>query len=242
MDIVTGVSTRQVTQDNESVVVEADVHGQRRSFHATHLLVATGHAPNTANVGLETVGVKTNTHGTITADTTLQTSVPGIYAAGDVLGENMFVYAAAYEDALATGNALDGEKRQRDYTDLPWVIFTDPQVAGIGLDEKQVEAQGMDVDAATLPLSHVPRSLAARETRGFIKLIRHHATDRLVGARILAPEGSALLMEVALALRFNITMRELTSCFHPYLTLSERIKLAALALDKDIGKLSYCAA
>src|SRR5579883_1094708 len=95
MEIVTGVSTRRVAQDKEGVVVEADVHGQRRTFRATHLLVATGRAPNIENVGLESVGVKTTRHGGIAVDDALQTSVPGIYAAGDVLGENMFVYAAA---------------------------------------------------------------------------------------------------------------------------------------------------
>jgi len=241
MEIVTGVSTRRVAQDKEGVTVEAEVHGQRRTFRATHLLVATGRAPNIENVGLETVGVKTGTRGAIAVDEILQTSVPGIYAAGDVLGENMFVYTAAYEGALAVENALNGAKRKRDYTALPWVIFTDPQVAGVGLDEKQADAQGIDADVAALPLSHVPRSLAARDTRGFIKLIRDHETDRLVGARILAAEGSELLMEISLAIKFGITVRDLTACFHPYLTLSEGVKLAALAFSKDVNKLSCCA-
>ena len=241
LEIVTGVSTRRVTQDKVGVVVEADVHGQRRTFHATHLLVATGRAPNVENVGLEAVGVKTTARGGIAVDDTLQTSVPAIYAAGDVLGENMFVYAAAYEGSLAAENALTGVRRNRDYTALPWVIFTDPQVAGVGLDEKQAKAQGIDAQTATLPLSHVPRSLAARDTRGFIKLIRDRQTDRLVGARILAAEGSELLMEVSLAIKFGITMRDLTACFHPYLTLSEGVKLAALAFTKDVNKLSCCA-
>ncbi|MBU6401939.1 MAG: mercury(II) reductase, partial [Verrucomicrobia bacterium] len=153
----------------------------------------------------------------------------------------MFVYTAAYEGALAVENALNGAKRKRDYTALPWVIFTDPQVAGVGLDEKQAKAQGIDAQTATLPLSHVPRSLAARDTRGLIKLIRNRTTDRLVGARILAAEGPELLMEVSLAIKFGITVRDLTACFHPYLTLSEGVKLAALAFSKDIGKLSCCA-
>ena len=241
LEIVTGVSTRRVTQDKMGVVVEADVHGQRRTFHATHLLVATGRAPNVENVGLEAVGVKTTARGGIAVDDTLQTSVPDIYAAGDVLGENMFVYTAAYEGALAVENALNGAKRKRDYTALPWVIFTDPQVAGVGLDEKQAEEQGIDAQTATLPLSHVPRSLAARDTRSLIKLIRDRATDQLVGARIVAAEGSELLMEISLAIKFGITVRDLTACFHPYLTLSEGVKLAALAFTKDVNKLSCCA-
>lgn len=241
LEIVTGVSTRRVTRDQEGVVVEADVHGQRRTFHATHLLVATGRAPNIENVGLETVGVKTIARGAIAVDGLLQTNVPGIYAAGDVLGENMFVYAAAYEGSLAAENALTGARRNRDYTALPWVIFSDPQVAGVGFDEKQATAAGIETDIAILPLSHVPRSLAARDTRGFIKLFRDRQTDRLVGARILAPEGSELLMEISLAIKFGITVRELTACFHPYLTLSEGVKLAALAFTKDVNKLSCCA-
>jgi len=241
LEIVTGVSTRRVTQDKEGVVVEADVHGQRRTFRATHLLVATGRTPNVEHVGLETVGVKTTARGAIAVNDMLQTSVPGIYAAGDVLGENMFVYAAAYEGSLAAENALNGARRKRDYTVLPWVIFTDPQVAGVGLDENQATAKGVDADVAVLPLSHVPRSLAARDTRGFIKLIRDRQTDRLVGARILAAEGSELLMEISLAIKFGITVRDLTACFHPYLTLSEGVKLAALAFTKDVNKLSCCA-
>ncbi len=241
LEIVTGVSTRRVAQDKEGIVVEADVDGQRRTFRATHLLVATGRTPNIENTGLEAVGVKTNAQGAIAVDDMLQTNVPGIYAAGDVLGENMFVYAAAYEGSLAAENALTGARRQRDYTALPWVIFTDPQVAGVGLDENQATAQGLETDVSVLPLSHVPRSLAARDTRGFIKLIRHRATDQLVGARILAPEGSELLMEISLAIKFGIPVRELTACFHPYLTLSEGVKLAALAFTKDVNKLSCCA-
>ncbi len=241
IEIVTGVSIQRVTQEKQGVVVQARVRDQPRTFRATHLLVATGRAPNVENLGLQSVGVKTNRRCGIVVDDTLQTSAPGIYAAGDVLGENMFVYAAAYEGSVAAENALTGARRQRDYTALPWVIFTDPQVAGVGLDEKQAKAQGIDAETAILPLSHVPRSLAARDTRGFIKLIRDRQTDRLVGARILAPEGAELLMEIALAIKFGIPVRDLTACFHPYLTLSEGVKLAALAFAKDVNKLSCCA-
>jgi mercuric reductase len=124
---------------------------------------------------------------------------------------------------------------------LPWVVFTDPQVAGVGLDEAQAREQGFDVDVATLPLTHVPRSLAARDTRGFIRLIRDRSTDRLLGARILAPEGSELLMELAVAIKFKITVSELRQMFHPYLTLGEGVKLAAITFGKDVAKLSCCA-
>ena len=240
--IVTGVAIRRVFTDGAGVAVEAVVNGKREIFRASRLLVATGRTPNSDGLGLENVGVKVDAQGFISADAHLSTQVPGIFAAGDVIGEPMFVYTAAYEGALAAENALTGASRKRDYTALPWVVFTDPQVAGVGLDLVQATADGFDAEAVTLPLAQIPRAIAARDTRGFVQLIRDRKTDYLLGARILAPEGSELLMEAALAIRHGITVRELTTAFHPYLTLSEGIKLAALSFGKDVAKLSCCAA
>jgi len=242
LGIVTGVAIQRVFTEGAGIAVEAVVDGKREIFHASRLLVATGRTPNSDGLGLEKAGVKVDAQGFISADVHLATTVPGIYAAGDVIGEPMFVYSAAYEGALAAENALTGASRQRDYTALSWVVFTDPQVAGVGLDLAQAIAAGHDAEASTLPLSQVPRAIAARDTRGFIQLIRDRKTDRLLGARILAPEGGELLMEAALAIRHGITVRELVAAFHPYLTLSEGIKLAALSFGKDVKKLSCCAA
>ncbi len=240
--IVAGVAANRVFADGSGVAVEALVDGRREVFRGSRLLVAAGRTPNSAGVGLENASVKIDPHGFVSVDAYLATSAAGIYAAGDVIGEPMFVYTAAYEGALAAENALTAAMRKRDYTALPWVVFTDPQVAGVGLDEVQATAAGISAEAVTLPLSEVPRAIAARDTRGFIQLIRDRATDRLLGARILAPEGSELLMEVALAIRHGITVREIAGAFHPYLTLSEGIKLAALSFGKDVRKLSCCAA
>jgi mercuric reductase len=192
-------------------------------------------------LGLDALGIEPVRIGLLRVDETLRTRVPTIFAAGDVLGEEMFVYTAAYEGRLAARNALQNFQLKRDYTGLPWVVFTDPQVAGVGLDERQAAQAGLDFEVSKLPLGQVPRSLAARDTRGFIKLIRERESDRVIGARILAPEGSELLMEVALAVRYGITTRELGETFHPYLTLSEGIKLAALTFHRDVTKLSCCA-
>lgn len=241
IEVVTGVKARSVRREGGRAVVEAEVDGQSRKFEATHILAATGRRPNTAGMGLEDAGVELVDRGFVVVDESLRTSVPGVYAAGDVIGDPEFVYTAAYEGSLAAENAITNGDRSRDYTALPWVVFTDPQVAGVGLDERQAREQGIDFEASTLPLSHVARSLAARDTRGFIKLIRDRATDRLVGGRILAPEGSELLMEIALAIRFGITVEQIRSSFHPYLTLGEGVKLAAIAFGKDVAALSCCA-
>lgn len=241
IEVVTGVTTTAVRRERGRIVVEAIVNGAKRSFRSSHILVATGRRPNTEGMGLEGAGVKLDMHGYLAVDDMLRTTATGVYGAGDVIGAPEFVYTAAYEGALAAENALTDSSRARDYTALPWVVFTDPQVAGVGLDEAQAREQGLDVDVATLPLTHVPRSLAARDTRGFIRLIRDRSTDRLLGARILAPEGSELLMELAVAIKFKITVSELRQMFHPYLTLGEGVKLAAITFGKDVAKLSCCA-
>ncbi|MDA2929762.1 mercury(II) reductase [Acidobacteria bacterium AH-259-O06] len=241
IEVVTRVSIESVNRDHNEVVVQAQVGGEPRSVQAAHILVATGRRPNTDQMGLQSLGISVDSRGFLQVDPTLQTNIEGIYGAGDVIGEPMYVYTAAYEGALAAENAITGEAEPRDYSALPWVIFTDPQVAGVGMDEEQATRQGIEVDTAKLPLSQVPRSLAARDSRGFIKLIRDRNSDKLVGARILAPEGSELLMEISLAIKFGITVNQLTSSFHPYLTLCEGVKLAALTFEKDVSKLSCCA-
>lgn len=241
IEVVTNVAATRVSRVSDTVTVETEVAGTRRTFRAAQLLLATGRTPNTQQLGLEDLGVTLNSRGFLVVDESLQTSAEGIYGAGDVLGENMFVYAAAYEGALAAENALSDTSRARDYTALPWVVFSDPQVAGVGMGEQQAAEKGLKVDISVLPLSYVPRSIAARDTRGFIKLVREHSTDKMVGARILAPEGSELLMEVALAIKHGLTARELAESFHPYLTLGEGVKLAALSFDKSVEKLSCCA-
>ena len=241
VEIITNASVQQVIRENNRISIKASVKGKNKTFQSAHLLVATGRKPNTQNFGLEKIGIVLDENGYVKVNDELQTNIKNIYGAGDVIGEPMFVYTAAYEGALAAENVLNGSSKKRDYIALPWVIFTDPQVAGVGFDEKQALENGIDAETAKLPLTYVPRSLAARDTRGFIKLIRDKKTDRLVGARILAPEGSELLMEVSLAIRHRITVKEIVSAFHPYLTLSEGIKLAAITFGKDVSKLSCCA-
>ena len=240
--IVTEVRPVKVAEEAGEVVFEAVVAGKREEFRAARLLLATGRQPNTDDLGLAGAGVVTDARGFVGVDETLLTSANGVFAAGDVIGDPMFVYTAAYEGALAAENALTGAARLCDYTALPWVVFTDPQVAGVGLDETMARQKGIPAESVTLPLSQVPRAIAARDTRGFIQLVRNRENDRIVGARVLAPEGGELLMEVALAIRHGLTAQSLASSFHPYLTLGEGIKLAALSFGKDVTKLSCCAA
>lgn len=216
--------------------------GKPRTLSAEQLLVATGRRANTRGFGLETAGVTLGKKGEIVVNEFLQTGNPDIYAAGDVIGDPMFVYVAAYGGALAAENALTGNVRRYDLTALPKVTFTDPAVASVGLTEEQARLQGVEVLVSKLPLEHVPRSLAARDTRGFVKLVADAGTRKIVGAHILAAEAGEMITEPALAIKYGLTIEDLSTMFHPYLTLSEGIKLAAQTFDKDVAKLSCCAA
>ncbi len=241
IDVRTGVTTNDVRREGEEIVVDVLIDGMAEAVRGSHLLLATGRQANTEDLNLAALGIETKQRGFLKVDESLRATVPTVFGAGDVLGEHMFVYTAAYEGSLAAQNAFQQVHLKRDYAALPWVVFTDPQVAGVGLDERQAATAGIDFEVSKLPLDQVPRSLAARDTRGFIKLIRDRGSDRLVGARILATEGAELLMEATLAIRHGITIRDLAETFHPYLTLSEGIKIAAIAFGKDVKKLSCCA-
>jgi mercuric reductase len=240
--IETSVRVREVRREGHDVVVHALVGDTEREFSAERILCATGRRANTENLGLEEIGVRLSSQGEILVDEHLQTSQTGIFAAGDVIGEPAFVYTAAYEGRLAAANALSPEPQRRDYRALPWVIFSDPQVAGVGLNELEAASAGIEVEVARLDIKNVPRALAARDTRGFIKLIRRKGSDELIGARILAPEGGEQIMEAALAIRHGIGVSDLASAFHPYLTQAEGIKLCAQTFGKDVAKLSCCSA
>ena len=216
--------------------------GDSRTARADQLLVATGRRANTTGFGLGEIGVGLGKKGEIAVNEFLQTTNADVYAAGDVLGDPMFVYVAAYGGALAAENALTGNGRRYDLSALPKVTFTDPAVASVGLTEDQARAQGIEPLVAKLPLEYVARAVAARDTRGFIKLVADAGTKKIIGAHILAAEAGEMVTEPALAIKYGLTIEDLTATFHPYLTLSEGIKLAAQAFTKDVAKLSCCAA
>lgn len=239
--VVPNFKTAKVERRDGRYVVTGTKNDAEVVFEAEQLLVATGRRPNTAGMGLEEAAVKLGQRGEILANDSLQTHNPFVYAAGDVTGRDMFVYVAAYSGQLAAENALAGAGRVYDVSYIPRITFTDPQVASAGLTEAQARERGYEVRASNLPMVHVPRALAARDTRGFIKLVVNAATDQLLGAHILAPEAGEMIQSAVLAIRFGLTARQLRETMFPYLTNAEGLKLAAQALEKDVAKLSCCA-
>jgi mercuric reductase len=241
VDVRAGLLYRQIRRTGAGIALDVGLNGAAEALEAEVLLAATGRKPNTEGLGLADVDVAVTRSGGIRVDEHLRTSNPAIYAAGDVTGRHQFVYMAAYGAKLAALNALNGDARRYDATAMPTITFTDPQVASVGLTEAAARAEGIDLKTSVLPLDAVPRALAARDTRGLIKLVADQTNDRLLGVHILAPEGCDSIQTAALAIKHGMTTEEVGETIFPYLTTVEGLKLAALSFGKDVTRLSCCA-
>jgi mercuric reductase len=241
LQICAGVAYQGITETDDGVMLSVTAGGEQRDIVAEHVMLATGRAPNTQGLGLADAGVAVTASGGIEVDDRLRSSNPSIYAAGDVTGRDMFVYMAAYGARLAVENALNGNSRVYDASAMPAVVFTDPQVASVGLTEAAAIDSGMEVRTSVVPLSQVPRALAARDTRGLIKLVADKDDGRLLGAHIIAPEGADAIQTAVLAIKQGLTYTELGETIFPYLTTVEGLKLAAQTFDKNVEQLSCCA-
>lgn len=224
----------------ELVVRGAD--GRAVTLSAERVLVAAGRTPNTAGMGLEEAGVALDGRGAVQVDDRMRTTRPGFYAAGDVTGRDLYVYMAAHGGKVAAENALGADGAPRyDATAMPEVTFTDPQVASVGLTEAAARRTGLEVETRVVPLDQVPRALAARDTRGLVKLVAERGSGRILGAHILAPEAGDSIQTAVLAVKHGLTVADLSAAIFPYLTTVEGLKLGALSFSKEVAKLSCCA-
>lgn len=235
------VKTKSIRKTASGVVLDISADGKDETIESEMVLVTTGRRPNTQDMGLIEAGIELLPNGGIKVDDRMRTTQPGVYAAGDVTGRDQFVYMAAYGAKLAAKNALNGDGLRYDNAAMPAVVFTDPQVASVGFTEAAARNAGHDVRTSVLPLDQVPRALASRDTRGLIKLVAEKKTRKLLGAHILAPEGGDSIQTASLAIRQGLTTDDLADTIFPYLTTVEGLKLAALAFEKDVAKLSCCA-
>jgi mercuric reductase len=239
--IVTDVQVERLRREGEIRVVQAHVLGQLQEYRAEQILMALGRHPNTDGLGLENVGVELTVDGAIVVNEFLQTNNPHIYAVGDVTPNPEYVYVAAAGGTLAARNAVNGTQKPFDLSVVPGVIFTNPQIAMVGLTEAQARQAGYDVRTSTASLDFVAHAQVAYDTLGFIKLVADNATNRLLGAHVLADKGGEVIQSAVLAVKFGLTFDDLRSTLFPYLTQVEGLKLATLAFTKDLAKLSCCA-
>ncbi|GAB1233010.1 mercury(II) reductase [Ferrigenium sp. UT4] len=209
-------------------------------LRADKLLVATGRSPNTPSLGLDNAGVTLSPQGNIVIDDRMCSSAPNIFAAGDCTDQPQFVYVAAAAGTRAAINMTGGEAAL-DLTTLPAVVFTDPQVATVGLSEAEAHDQGMATISRTLSLDNVPRALANFDTRGFIKLVAEAGSLRLLGVQAVTGEAGEIIQTAAIAIRAQMTVHDLADQLFPYLTMVEGLKLCAQTFTKDVKQLSCCA-
>ena len=236
MQIITHADIQTVVFENQEFTVQL----KDRSISGDKLLVATGRKPNTNDLNLSTIGVETDVRGAVIVDKELRTTNETIYAAGDCTQQPQFVYVAAAAGTRAAVNMLGGHE-VLDLSAMPAVVFTDPQVATVGLTEQQAKQSGIEVESRILTLDNVPRALANLDTRGFIKLVADQSTNALLGAQIVATDASEIIQIAALSLRQNLSVSEISQQMFPYLTMAEGIKLCAQTFFQDVNKLSCCA-
>ncbi len=246
LDVRTGARVTGVRGDRAGVVVTATVDGQAREVAATRVLVATGRRPHTAGVGLEEAGVRLDARGAVVVDEFLRTSVPHIWAAGDVIGaeqgSQMATPLGARDGGIAAHNALSGAAPRRvDHRVIPRAVFTDPQVGVVGLTDAEATAAGHNCWCNTLPLDLVPRAGAIRDTRGVIKMVADADSGEVLGVSMLGVNAAEVIHEAAMGLRFHATIDDFIDLLHVYPTMAEALKIVAISRYKDPGKLSCCA-
>jgi len=229
-----------ITHDGKNFALTLDQNEAQGVVHCDQILVATGRQSNADTLSLRNAGVAVADNGTIIIDDHMRTNVEHIYAAGDCTNQPQYVYVAAAAGTRAARN-MTGDDVAIDLTAMPAVVFTDPQVATVGLTEQQALAQGLDVESRKLDLENVPRALANMDTRGFIKLVAEKDSGRIVGCQVLAHEGGEIIQTATLAISNKMTIENLANQLFPYLTMVEGLKLTAQTFNKDVKQLSCCA-
>lgn len=240
MIIHTSAQVTRVRVAGGRKVVTAAIGETEREFVCDEILVATGVRPNSDGLGLAAASVRLDARGFVETDDHLRSSTHGIYAAGDVAGKGFLETLAAKEGAVAAENALSGAGKTINYEHIPSAIFTDPQVASVGLTEAQEMERWQACSCRAVPLSRLPKAQAVGDEYGLFQLVAHPETSVLVGGHIVGPMAADLIHELTLAVKFGLTVDDLIDTVHVFPTHSEGIKLAAQAYVRDISVMACC--
>lgn len=214
---------------DETVLVCSNQDGKEVQVAFDSILVAVGRKPNTEGLGLDDVGVALSDRGDIEVDEYLRTSVPTIYACGDVIGPYQFTHTASHEAWYAAVNPLFGpfKRFKANYSVIPWTTFTDPEVGRVGINEKEAHERGLDVEVTQFELEELDRALADEEGRGFVKVVTARGKDRILGATIVGHHAGDLLAEFIAAMKWRKGLKSVMGNIHIYPTLAEANKFAA---------------
>ena len=236
IEIVTSTFVKSVRRDGgELVATLAPRDGSpERELRVTKLLLASGRVPNVEELDLGAAGVETTKAG-IAVDEHTRTSAPGIWAAGDVTAIAQFTPIAQYQARIAIDDMFSPNGRTAGYDALPTAIFTDPELAEIGLSEQDAVEQGFDVETATHPLSYVQRAAYTDAKRGLYKLVFERGSRRLLGVHVVARGGSDIVQPYAIALKYGATVDDVANAHHAFPTIAEGLKAAA---EKAVAKVA----
>ena len=223
----------KVTEIKDGPVVVYEEDGKAGEAAGELVVVAIGRRPVTADIGLEAAGVRANEKGFIEVDDQLRTNVPNIFAIGDITGKIQLAHVASTQGLVAAANAAGGSKKMA-YNIVPSVIYSNPEIAAVGLTEAEAKAKGLNVKTGVFATVGNGRSVILNSTTGFSKIVTDAVTGEILGATVMAPHASDMIAEVAAAMKAEATIEEIADTIHPHPTVSEIIMEAA----HDVEKLS----
>lgn len=229
LNIKTDAKVKQVVKQAKTVKVVYDCDGEEVSQVFDKLLVATGRSPNTQHLHTESVGLDVDEHGFIVVDEYNQTNLPNIFAIGDVVRGPMLAHKAS-EEGIAVAECLAGMSSKVHYGNIPWVIYTWPEIAWVGKTSKQLSDQGIAYNQGSFPFIGNGRAYAMGDTEGLIKILSDRQTDQILGVHVFGPSASELISEAVLAMEFKASAEDLARTVHAHPTLSEAMHEAALAV------------
>ena len=227
-----GVKIGDIKATKKGVTINyTDKDGKAQKLEADRLVVSIGRIPNTDGLGADKVGLKINERGMIEVDGHCKTNLPGVWAIGDVVRGPMLAHKAM-EEGVAVAELMAGQAGHISFDFIPWVIYTDPEIAWVGKTEQQLKAEGISYKAGRIPFMANGRALGAGNAQGFVKMLADAKTDRILGVHIIGPNASELIGECVVAMEFGAASEDLARICHAHPTLSEVVHEAALACDK----------
>jgi len=228
VNVMTSAKALGYKKSKAGVEVEVEIKGQKQNITADKILVTVGRKPNSDQANLKAAGVKLTDRGFIEVDAKRRTNVPGIYAIGDIAGNPMLAHKASFEGVLVA-DVIAGQNRVYDIKTVPAVIFTDPEIASVGMTEEEAKAKGLNIKVGKFPFGANGRAVSLMSTDGFVKMIADAKTNVLLGCTIVGPEASNLISEAALAMEMGATIEDIAFTIHPHPTLGETMMEAAEA-------------
>ena len=238
--IHTGVNFENVKKTSEGVEINILLDGEKKKIVSEMLFLATGLNPHTKNIEVKKAGVELNERDFVKTNKYLQTSQKNIYAVGDVNGLMPLETVAAKQGNFAVRNIFENAKKMVNYNEIPSAVFTSPEVASVGITEKDYKEKYGTCLCSTITLDHVEKALAIKDTRGMIRMVLNHRTKQIVGVQIISPMAADIITTATYAIKNKMTPEDIRDIVHIFPTMSEMIKKVAQSFDQNLDDVACC--